>query len=212
MCIRDSNVRVLILMRESYVLGVRGLGAMLIAAAMALAVAACTPGAVNDAIERSSADLLVPGDEWRDSFEFTAPPGSTDLYQLRWNFRAGATDVVTGWQVATTSTFDETRFADGPGTDLVAEAMRAASGDGCTEIEADPRLQLCLYPAEFARGGVNAYLVRAVEGQTLVIDYNNLPGDRTQYNPDALEARFIATDFDSTPLEDTVDQYLVTVF
>ena len=186
----------------------RGLGLLLV---MTLVATACTAGAVNDAIERSSVELLVPGAEWRDSFEFTAPAGSTDLYQLRWNFRAGATDVVTGWQVAASSSFDETRFSDGPGSNLVAEAIRAASGDGC-ETTDDPTLQLCLYPAEFARGGVNAYLVRAVEGQTLVIDYNNLPGDRTVFNPEALEARFIAADFDPIPLADTLDDYLVTVF
>jgi len=188
---------------------VRGLGLLLV---MTLVASACTAGAVNDAIERSSADLLVPSEEWRDAFEFTAPPGSTDLYQLRWNFRAGATDVVTGWQVTSNSTFDETRFSEGPGSDLVAEAIRAASGDGCTVIETDSTLQLCLYPAEFARGGVNAYLVRSVEGHTLVIDYNNLTGDRTVFNPDDLAARFITADFDPMPLADIVDDYLVTVF
>ena len=169
-------------------------------------------GAVADSLSRSTAPLLVPTGEWRDGFEFTAPPGATDLYQLQWNFQAGATDVVTGWQVASTTAYDQALLAEGPGQELVDEALRAARGDGC--VIADPAfdLQLCTYPAEFARGGVNAYLVRLVENQILVIGYNNLGGDRTTYAPQSLEARFITADFDQLPIDGDIDPYLVYIY
>ena len=177
----------------------------------ALLLSACTAVAVRDAIERSTTDVLIPGGEWREAFQFTAPPGSTDLFELRWNFRAGATDVVTGWQVTSTSEYDEARFAEGPSTDLVNEAIRAAAGENCTEVDPDASLQLCTFPSEFARGGVNAYLVRLLLDQILVIGYNNLSGDRTSYNPDALESRFINADFFLTDLSEA-EEYLVSVF
>lgn len=168
--------------------------------------------AVNDSLERSTAPLLVPMGEWRDGFEFTAPPGATDLYQLQWNFRAGATDVVTGWQVASTTTYDQALINEGPGQELVDEALRAARGDGCVVADAALELQLCTYPAEFARGGVNAYLVRLVENHILVIGYNNLNGDRTVYSSQALEARFITADFEPTPIDGNIDDYLVYIY
>ena len=168
--------------------------------------------AVNDSLERSTAPLLVPTGEWREEFEFTAPPGATDLYQLQWNFRAGATDVVTGWQIASTTSYDQALLAEGPGQELVDEALRAARGDQCVVADAAYDLQLCTYPAEFARGGVNAYLVRLVENQIVVINYNNLNGDRTVYSPEALEARFITADFEPTPIDGAIDDYLVYIY
>lgn len=172
----------------------------------------CTKGAVDDAVARSTAPLLVPMGTWRDAFEFTAPPGSTDLYQLQWNFRPGRTDLVTGWQVASTTTYDETAMTEGPGQAVVDEALRAARGEGCTVPDRAAGIQLCVYDAEFALGGVNAYLVRLVDNHILVVDYSNLDGERTIYNPDSLEARFINADFESVPIEQAADDYLVYIY
>ena len=149
---------------------------------------------------------------WRDAFAFTAPPGSTDLYQLRWNFRPGVTDLVTGWQVAETSTYDETAISEGPGQTVVDEALRAARGENCEIADAEAGLQLCAYDAEFARGGVNAYLVRLVENQILVIDYANVGGDRMAYNPDSLEAQYLNASFESIPIDEAADEYLVYIY
>ncbi len=178
-----------------------------------LLLAACSQrSAVDDALDRSTAPLLVPTGEWRDGFEFTAPPGATDLYQLQWNFTAGATNVVTGWQIASTTAYDEAMLAEGPGQELVDEALRAARGEQCTMADPAFELQLCLFPAEFARGGVNAYLVRLVQDHILVIGYNNLNGDRTTYSPQALEARFITADFEAIPIDGDIDPYLVYIY
>lgn len=179
--------------------------------AMALLATACQQRGVNDALERSSAPILVPSGEWQEAFEFTAPPGATDLYQLRWNFAPGATDVVTGWQIASTTNYDQAAFAEGPGESLVDEALRASRGEDCQVADAAMELQLCMYPAEFARGGVNAYLVRLIQNHILVIDYNNIDGDRTLYDPDALEARFIAAEFDAVPIDGDISDYLVYI-
>ena len=180
---------------------------------MVVAIAGCGQrSAVDDSLERSTTPLLVPGGEWRDAFEFTAPPGATDIYQTQWNFRAGATDVVTGWQIASTSTYDQARIAEGPGQELVDEALRAARGEGCVVADPTFELQLCTYPAEFARGGVNAYLVRLLQNQILVVNYNNLNGDRTAYAPESLEAQFITADFDPIPIDGDIDPYLVYIY
>lgn len=179
---------------------------------LVLLLSACQQAAVDDAIERSTAPVLVPTGEWRDSFEFTAPPGSTDLYQLRWNFSPGATDFVTGWQIASTTSYDQAAIAEGPGQELVDEALRAARGEDCVVADSSKDLQLCDYPAEFARGGVNAYLVRLVDDHILVIDYNNLEGDRTTYDPASLEARFVNAAFEAIPVDGAIDAYLVYIY
>jgi len=178
-----------------------------------LLLASCgQQAAVDESLARSTAPLLVPMGEWRDGFEFTAPPGATDLYQLQWNFEAGATDVVTGWQIASTTVYDQALIAEGPGQELVDEALQAARGEGCTVADVELELQLCTFPAEFARDGVNAYLVRLVENQILVIGYNNLNGERTVYSPQALESRFIAADFEPIPIDGDIDPYLVSIY
>lgn len=176
-----------------------------------LLIGGCQQRAVDQAIERSSAPLLVPAGEWTDEFRFTAPPGSTDLYQMRWNFRPGRTDLVTGWQVSSSTDYDETSLTEGPGQDLIDEALRAARGEDCDTVDAALEVQLCTYPAEFARGGVNAYLVRLVQNRILVVDYVNIDGDRAEYDPDSLEARFLAADFTPVPIDGDIDEYLVTV-
>jgi hypothetical protein len=171
----------------------------------------CQQQAINAAIERSSAPVLVPTGDWRGGFEFTAPPGSTDLYQFRWNFRAGATDIVAGWQVATTSSHGGTSMAEGPGQDLLDEVTQAArGGQECELVDAERQLRLCLYPAEFARDGVNAYLVRPIDDHVLVVDYLNLDADRRTYNPTSLEARYLAGDFEPIPIDGNIDDYLTS--
>ena len=177
-----------------------------------LLLAGCTQNAVDASLERSSAPLLVPQGEWTDAFEFTAPPGATDLYQLRWNFRPGALDFVTGWQIAVTTSYDEAKLAEGPGQEVVDEALRAARGDGCTVADAAAGVQHCTYDAEFGLDGVNAYLVRLVENHVLVIEYKNPTGSRLDYNPDTLDARFITADFDPVPIDGNIDDYLVYIY
>lgn len=201
---------------HDYVAGVKRCPRQRLSAIVVLAVlllVSCGQrGAVEDSLDRSTTPLLVPTGEWRDGFEFTAPPGATDLYQLQWNFTAGATDVVTGWQIASTTSYDQALIAEGPGQELVDEALRASRGEECVVADVDLELQLCAYPSEFARDGVNAYLVRLVENQILVIGYNNLNGDRTVYSPLALESRFIAGDFEPIPIDSDIDRYLVYIY
>jgi len=172
-------------------------------ALMVLALASCQQAQVDQALDRSSAEILVPEGLWRQSFDFSAPAGSTDLYTFRWNFSPGATDVVVGWQVSATSEYERAN-------DLVVEALRAARDDTCTAVDDQTNLALCLYDAEFARDGVNAYLVRPMEGQVLVVDYINLDGDRLTYNPEALEAEFINASFERVPVDVASDAYLDT--
>ncbi len=180
--------------------------------AAVLLCAACTGQAVNDALERSTAPLLVPQGEWTAEFRFTAPPGSTDLYQFRWNFQPGRTDLVTGWQVASTTNYDETAITQGPGQSVVDQALRAARGEDCEIADAGLDVQLCTYPSEFSRGGVTAYLVRLEQNQVLVVDYLNIDGDPMIYSPDSLEARFLAAEFTAIPLDGAIDDYLVTIY
>lgn len=190
----------------------RVLATWVVVAVLVALVAGCTESAVNASLERSTAPLLVPQGEWTEQFDFTAPPGSSDLYQLRWNFRAGATDVVTGWQVASSTTYDAAALAEGPGQEIVDEALRAARGEGCTIADRSTGLQHCTYDAEFARDGVNAYLVRLLQNHILVIDYTNPAGSRLDYNANSLDAQFINADFEPVPIDSAIDEYLVYIY
>lgn len=184
---------------------------MLVAGVVALTLLGCsTERGVNDAIDRSTAPLLVPTGQWRNAFDFTAPSGSTDVYQFRWNFSAGATDIVSGWQIGPTG---------GRGTDFVrtesdpySEARRATLDDGCDVVDQEFGVRLCSYPSEFARGGANMYLVREVGERNLVVEYLNIDGDRNEYNPGALGVRFITADFDLVPIDGDISDYLVYIY
>ena len=186
---------------------------MTVGAIAALVLIGCSPGgSVQDALDRSTARLLVPTGQWRNDFEFTAPAGSTDLYEMRWNFRPGATDLVIGWQIASTSTAGAGAIETGPTREPAVEALAAATADDCEVVDPAAGIRLCSFPAEFARGGANFYLVRdlaAHADRTLVIEYLNIDGDRNEYNPQALEARFIQADFEAVPIDGNIDDYLV---
>lgn len=161
----------------------------------------------NQAMQRSTAPVLVPQGQWQSKFDFTAPAGSTDLYEFRWNFRPGATDAVVGWQVSTEGASLEL-VTQGSSDALVAEVLRAATDDTCDTVgEAAVGLRLCSYPAEFARNGVNAYLVRDFRDKIMVVDYINIDGHRGDFNPDAVEAQFISSGFASVALEDALPEY-----
>jgi|GEM_PF-1876747 len=180
--------------------------------AVVLVATSCQQAGVNESMERSTTPLLVPTGEWREAFEFTAPPGATDLYQTRWNFSPGSTLSVSGWQIASSTSYDETLMTDGPGQELVDEALRASRGEGCVIGDPDSGIQLCAYEAEFALGGVNAYLVRLEQNQILVINYSNLGGERTTYNADSLEARYLTADFEAIPVDGDTDDHLVYIY
>lgn len=166
---------------------------------------------VNDAIDRSTAPVLVPTGEWRRAFEFTAPPGSTDFYHLRWNFSAGATDIVNGWQLGPTASRGKASAEAGAEPGPAAQAFRAALDDRCEEVDAAAGIRLCSYPFEFARGGANVYLVRDIADRILVIEYLNIDGDRNEYNPEALGARFISATFDEVAIDGDLSDYLVYI-
>ena len=92
--------------------------------------------------------------------------------------------------------------------DEVTQAARG--GQDCELVDAERQLRLCLYPAEFARDGVNAYLVRPIDDHVLVVDYLNLDADRRTYNPTSLEARYLAGDFEPIPIDGNIDDYLTS--
>lgn len=180
---------------------------------LSLGAAACQGRAVDAALERSTAPLLVPQGTWTEDFRFTAPPGSTDLYQFRWNFRPGRTDLVTGWQVSATSGYEPAAIAEGPGQDVVDQALRASRGDGCEIADPELDIQICSYPSEFSRGGVTSYLVRLEQDHLLVVDYLNIDGDPMDYNAESLEARYLSADFVTVPIDgDEIDDYLVVIY
>lgn len=183
---------------------------MLAAGALALLLLGCSnKGAVDAAIERSTAPVLVPTGEWRRSFDFTAPSGSTDHYQMRWNFSAGATDIVNGWQLGPTASIGTENAEYGSGPSPAAHAQLAALDDRCGMVDQPAGIRLCSYPAEFARGGANVFLVRDIFDRVLVVEYLNIDGDRSEYNPDALGARFITASFEAMAIDGDLSDYLV---
>jgi hypothetical protein len=185
------------------------IGAMLI-------FGACQKNAVRASLARSTAPLLVPADPWRAAFDFTAPPGATDLYSFRWNFGVGATDSVAGWQVGPAAMYEAPRLTEAPGEKEVAEVLRAATDPDCAVVDAQSEIRLCSYPAEFELGGVSANLVRSITAggvtQTLVVTYVNRGADRSSYNPESLEARYLAASFDPMPIDGDIGDYLVYIY
>lgn len=186
---------------------------MVIVAVGLFATTACQGQAVDAALERSTAPLLVPQGSWTEEFRFTAPPGSTDLYQFRWNFRPGRTDLVTGWQVASSGDYDAAVIAEGPGQAVVDQALRASRGDGCEVADPELGIQLCSYPSEFSRGGVTSYLVRLEQNHVLVVDYLNIDGDPMIYDADSLEAQYLRAEFAAVAIDaPEIDDYLVVIY
>lgn len=183
---------------------------ILAVAVAALLLLGCTERGVNDAIDRSTAPLLVPTGQWRNAFDFTAPPGSTDVYQFRWNFEAGATDIVSGWQLGPTGGMGKgfVRTESDPYTD----SLRATLDDRCDVVDQESGIRMCSYPAEFARGGANVYLVRELGERSLVVEYLNIDGDRNEYNPAALGVRFITAEFEVVPIDGDISDYLVYIY
>ena len=180
-----------------------------------VAFGACQRRAVNAAIERSTTPILVPAEPWNADFDFTAPPGTTNLYLFRWNFDVGATDAVTGWQVGPGADFDPPSLVEAPGEAEVQRILTAANDAECPVVDSNNQTALCTYPAEFELGGVHAFLVRPMpigEGSTLVVEYVNRGGDRGTYNPDALEARYAAADFAALAIDGDLSDYLVAIY
>lgn len=184
---------------------------------LAALLMACS-GSTRNQATLSGADVLVPEAPFSESYAFTVYDGWQNVYQLLYNSAIGSEEFVQAVEFTPNGEWGTNAFGEGLSQDEINVIERArddaASGDSgaCQIATSAPEVQLCVYPGY-------SFLVRGFptgESTTwIVADYHDNPAaargtaDPAVYNPDSIEARFMAADFQPVAVSDAIEEYLV---
>lgn len=191
----------------------------LLVVAMTTLLAACG-GSVEDRAAASEAPVLIPAQPFSDSYAFTLYSGWQDTYELLYNSAIGSEEFVQAVQFTPEGKWGTNAFSEGLSRSEM-DALEQARDDAatlqsagpCTEAATAPTIVLCVYPE-------GSFLARSFDTDSglnwIVANYHDNPAahrgtaDPTRFNPDSIEARFMAADFQLIDVESAAADYLIS--